>query len=64
MQQAGFRVTQIERMSALIEAHIAEGRYPGAQAALACNGKVDITVLQVITHRAGFPSAPAIEEIG
>ena len=41
--EAGFRVEQIERMSKLIETHIAEGRYPGAQVALARHGKLAFT---------------------
>ena len=119
----GIRTDQIDRLLAMIEGHIADGRYPGAQVALArhgklllersfghaqagtgakaadaatlwllysntkvvtatalwklCemgafrftdrvsdhvpefarNGKRDITVLQVITHQGGFPSA-------
>jgi CubicO group peptidase (beta-lactamase class C family) len=40
---AGFRPEQIERMSALIDRHIAEGRYPGAQVALARHGKLAFT---------------------
>ena len=123
--RAGFRVEQIERMSRLIDSHIAEGRYPGAQVALARHGKLaftrnyglariepaiparddavwrlysntkvltaaaiwnlveegalsfndqvaehvpefarhgkgDITILQVLTHQAGFPNAPVL----
>ena len=119
----GFRRGQVDRLVALIERHIAEGRYPGCQIALARHGKLalyrsfgnavtegtarpanddtlwllysntkvvtavalwvlaerglfsfsdriadhvpefarhakgDITVLQVITHQAGFPNA-------
>ncbi len=37
---AGFRAGQVERLSKLIEGHIAEGRYPGAQVALARHGKL------------------------
>jgi CubicO group peptidase (beta-lactamase class C family) len=37
---AGFREEQIGRLVALIERHIAEGRYPGCQIALARNGKL------------------------
>lgn len=40
---AGFRAEQIERMSKLIEAHIVEGRYPGAQVVLARHGKLAFT---------------------
>ncbi len=43
LAKAGFRVEQIERMSKLIEAHIGEGRYPGAQVALARHGKLAFT---------------------
>jgi len=37
---AGFRHQQIDRLVALIERHIAEGRYPGCQIALARHGKL------------------------
>jgi len=122
---AGVNPAQVERMSRLIEAHIAEGRYPGAQVAIARHGKLafmrnyglarispavaardntvwrlysntkvitaaaiwvlveegalsftdrvaehipdfarhgkrDITILQVLTHQAGFPNAPVM----
>ncbi|MFI5000873.1 MAG: serine hydrolase domain-containing protein [Reyranellales bacterium] len=123
LESSGFRKSQIDRLTALIERHIAEGRYPGCQIALARHGKLalyksfgkavtepaaraagddtlwllysntkvvtavalwvlaerglfsfsdriadhvpefaknakgDITVLQVITHQAGFPNA-------
>src|SRR5438552_1598248 len=40
LQAAGFRAEPIERLGRLIEAHIAEGRYPGAQIALARHGKL------------------------
>src|SRR5262249_7475505 len=36
----GFRTGQIEQLVALIEQHIAEGRYPGCQIALARHGKL------------------------
>jgi CubicO group peptidase (beta-lactamase class C family) len=36
----GFRVEQLERLTTLIEKHIAEGHYPGAQIALARNGRL------------------------
>ena len=35
---AGLREGQIERLAALIEAHIKDGHYPGAQIAIARNG--------------------------
>jgi CubicO group peptidase (beta-lactamase class C family) len=120
LQSAGLRPEQIARLTTLIETHIAEGRYPGAQIAIArhnrlalfqsfgeaaagrpagddtlwllysntkvitaaaCwvlaeqgafrftdlvsdhvpgfarNGKRDVTIMQVITHQAGYPSA-------
>jgi len=120
LASARLRPEQIDRLTALIEAHIAEGRYPGAQIAIARhgrlavfrtfgnatlqrsaddqtlwllysntkvvtaaalwvlaeqgafrfidrvsdhvsefarNGKGDITVLQLLTHRGGFPNA-------
>jgi CubicO group peptidase (beta-lactamase class C family) len=124
-----FRKDPLERLIALIESHVAEGRYPGCQIALARggrlvlerafgaariaperkaarhdslfllysntkvvtatalwvlaergafsftdkiadhlpdfarNGKADITVLQLITHQAGFPSAVVPETV-
>ncbi len=120
LETAGLRPEQIGRLTALIESHIAEGRYPGAQIAIArhgqlalfrtfgeaalgtpatdetlwllysntkvitaaatwilaeqgafrftdrisdhvpdfaCNGKKDVTMMQVITHMAGYPNA-------
>lgn len=39
----GFRVEQLDRLVALIEKHIAEGHYPGAQIALARNGRLAMT---------------------
>lgn len=38
----GFRPEQIDRLTALIERHIAEGRYPGCQIALARHGKLGL----------------------
>src|SRR6478609_5311815 len=40
LEQLGFRKNQIERLIALIEKHVAEGRYPGCQIALARHGKL------------------------
>jgi CubicO group peptidase (beta-lactamase class C family) len=40
LESLGFRKNQIERLIALIEKHIAEGRYPGCQIALARHGKL------------------------
>lgn len=37
---AGLRAEPIERLAGLIEGHIAEGRYPGAQIAIARNGQL------------------------
>lgn len=39
---AGFRPDRLERLDVLIERHIAEGRYPGAQYAIGRNGKIVI----------------------
>src|SRR5215813_5748343 len=39
-ESLGFRGEQIERLSALIQRHIAERRYPGCQIALARHGKL------------------------
>src|SRR4030088_968980 len=38
LESLGFRRQQIARLVALIERHIAEGRYPGCQIALARHG--------------------------
>jgi len=40
LDEAGLRPGQVERLHALIEGHIAVGRYPGAQIAIARHGKL------------------------
>jgi len=40
LESLGFRKSQIDRLIALIERHIAEGRYPGCQIALARHGEL------------------------
>jgi CubicO group peptidase (beta-lactamase class C family) len=40
---AGLRPEPLARLDALIERHIADGRYPGAQIAIARNGKLTLT---------------------
>jgi len=40
----GFRKNQIDRLIELIEKHIADGRYPGCQIALARHGKLALTM--------------------
>src|SRR6266481_7756006 len=40
LDSLGFRKSQIDRLTKLIERHIAEGRYPGCQIALARHGKL------------------------
>src|SRR5690242_21958320 len=40
LESLGFRRQQIDRLIALIGRHIEEGRYPGAQIALARHGKL------------------------
>ena len=40
LDSLGFRRQQIDRLVALIERHITEGRYPGCQIALARHGKL------------------------
>ena len=40
LSTGGLRTEQIERLTALIEQHIAQGRYPGCQIALARHGKL------------------------
>lgn len=42
LESLGFRREQIDRLTALIESHIAEGRYPGCQIALARHGKLGL----------------------
>ena len=42
LESLGFRRGQIDRLTALIERHIAEGRYPGCQIALARHGKLGL----------------------
>ena len=40
LESLGFRKSQIDRLIELIEKHVAEGRYPGCQIALARHGKL------------------------
>ena len=40
LSTSGLRTEQLERLTALIEQHIAQGRYPGCQIALARHGKL------------------------
>lgn len=42
LAEAGLRAEQIERLEQLIELHIAEGRYPGCQIAIARNGRLAV----------------------
>ena len=42
LESLGFRRGQLDRLVALIERHIAEGRYPGCQVALARHGKLGL----------------------
>lgn len=42
LESLGFRLEQIDRLTVLIERHIAEGRYPGCQIALARHGKLGL----------------------
>jgi CubicO group peptidase (beta-lactamase class C family) len=42
LESLGIRRGQIDRLAALIERHIAEGRYPGCQIALARHGKLGL----------------------
>jgi len=42
LESLGFRRGQIDRLVELIERHIADGRYPGAQIALARHGKLGL----------------------
>jgi len=43
LDSLGFRKNQIDRLIELIEKHIADGRYPGCQIALARHGKLALT---------------------
>jgi CubicO group peptidase (beta-lactamase class C family) len=43
LESLGFAKSQIDRLIALIERHIAEGRYPGCQIALARHGKLALS---------------------
>lgn len=43
LDAAGLRPDQIARLIAMIEAHIAEGRYPGAQIAIARHGQIALS---------------------
>lgn len=58
---AGFRVEQLERMSKLIEAHIGDGRYPGAQVALARHGKLALSRNYGLARLS--PAMPARDDI-
>ena len=42
LESLGFRTEQIDRLTALIELHIAKSRYPGCQIALARHGKLGL----------------------
>jgi len=57
---AGFRTEQIERLIALIERHIAEGRYPGCQIALARHGK--LALYRSFGNAATEPSRAAADD--
>ncbi len=60
---AGLRPEPIERMCKLIEQHIAEGRYPGAQIAIARHGKLALTRnFGQARIASGGPGAPARDE--
>jgi len=51
---SGFRTSQIDRLIALIERHIAEGKYPGCQIALARHGK--LALYRSFGHAAAEPA--------
>src|ERR1700752_4844079 len=57
LESMGFRQEQIDRLVALIERHIAEGRYPGCQIALARHGKLAFS--KTFGKAALAPSRPA-----
>jgi CubicO group peptidase (beta-lactamase class C family) len=55
---AGLRPDRIERLVALVERHVAEGRHPGAQLAIARHGRL-LLDLTVGAARLGPPPVPA-----
>src|SRR3954469_24295118 len=57
LDSLGFRKSQIERLIVLIEKHIAEGRYPGCQIALARHGK--LALYKTFGHAATEPAKRA-----
>ena len=56
----GIRAEQLDRLYALIERHIAEGRYPGCQVALARHGRllVDRSFGQAVVGAGARPAGP------
>jgi CubicO group peptidase (beta-lactamase class C family) len=58
---AGLRSESIERMNKLIDQHIADGRYPGAQVAIARHGKLAFTRNYGLARIT--PASPARDEI-
>jgi CubicO group peptidase (beta-lactamase class C family) len=60
LNAAGLRPEPLARMEKLIEQHIAEGRYPGAQVAIARNGKLAFTRNYGLARIA--PAVPARDE--
>lgn len=58
LESLDFRRQQIERLEALIQRHIAEGRYPGCQIALARHGKLALfkSFGQAVTAPAARPA--------
>lgn len=54
----GLRPDRIERLVALVERHVAEGRHPGAQVAIARHGRL-LLDLSVGLARTGPPPVPA-----
>ena len=57
---AGFRAEPIERMTRLVQSHIEAGRYPGAQLALARDGKLAFAATYGLARIA--PQMPARED--
>ena len=60
LDSLGFRKGQIDRLMALIERHIAEGRYPGCQIALARHGK--LALFKTFGQAATAPSPRAASD--
>ena len=59
LAELGFHAPAIERLRELIRTHIAQGRYPGAQIALARHGK--LALFEAFGHASLAPQTPATD---